>query len=93
VKVVFIQTRDVRGPSDPGEIFEQHYVREDDTITLTHPDGAPLRRSRNELWQVRIGPADNEKAVAKCLLRRMHSAEHPNSKFWQSLPYKPPSIW
>jgi hypothetical protein len=93
VKVVFIQTRPVHGPHDLGQIVERHYTREGDMITLTHPDGAPLRRSRDEKWQVRIGLDENEKAVAKGLLRRMWNTEHPNSKFWQQLPYKPPSIW
>lgn len=93
VKPVFIQTRPVQGAQDLGQIFERHYTRKDDTITLTHPDGVPLRRSRDELWQVRIGPDENEKLVAKGLLRRMYNTEHPNSKFWQPLPYKPPSTW
>jgi hypothetical protein len=93
VKVVFVQTRPVQGSHDLGQIFEQHYTREGDTITLTHSDGAPLRRSRDELWQVRIAPDENEKAVAKGLLRRMYNTEHPNSAFWQPLAYKPPSTW
>jgi hypothetical protein len=92
VKPVFIQIRAAQG-SDPGEIFERHYTRAGNTITLTHPDGTPLRRSRDELWQVRIGPDENEKLVAKGLLRRLYNVEHPNSKFWQPLPYKPPSTW
>jgi hypothetical protein len=92
VKPVFIQIRGAQG-SDPGQIFERHYTRDDDVITLAHADGAPLRRSRAELWQARVGPDDNERAVAKGLLRRMYYTEHPNSEFWQPLPYKPLSTW
>jgi hypothetical protein len=93
VKVVFVQTRPVMGSHDLGQIVEHHYTREGDTITLTYPDGTPLRRSRDEKWQAKIGPGENEKAVAKGLLRRMYNTEHPNSAFWQTLPYKPPSTW
>jgi hypothetical protein len=93
VKAVFVQTRPVQGPQDLGQTFEGYYTRDGDTITLVHPDGVPLRRSRNEKWQVRIGEGENEKAVAKGLLRRMWNTEHPNGRFWQDLPYRPPSTW
>jgi hypothetical protein len=51
VKTVFVQTRPVMGSQDLGQIVERHYTRAGDTITLTHPDGTPLRRSRDEKWQ------------------------------------------
>jgi hypothetical protein len=92
VKPVFIQIRGAQG-SDPGQIHEGYYTRADDVITLTYSDGTPIRRSRDEKWQASVGPDDNEKALAKGLLRRLFNTENPNSEFWQPLPYKPPTIW
>ena len=91
-KPVFIQIRGAQG-ADPGQIHEGYYIRADDVITLTFSDGTPIRRSRDEKWQAQIGPAEDERAVAKGLLRRLFNTENPTSEFWQSLDYPKRSMW
>jgi hypothetical protein len=56
-------------PSDgqPGAIEESHYIVEDGTVTLTDAIGNPLFGERH---QRKLGPEDDEMAVARQLLQQ-----------------------
>src|SRR5262249_59465123 len=45
--------------------------------TLTLPDGTPLRRGRDEKWEMKIPPGENVKLWIHRLVKRQIMAEEP----------------
>ena len=56
-------------------VEEVDFTFEDDKLTLTHKDGAPLLRARNERWERRVAPGESVDVALSRLVKQKRLAE------------------
>jgi hypothetical protein len=92
-KQVTVITANPTGKGDLGACEVGHYVVENDLITMTDSDGAPLRDANTgERISHRMATNENEKTVAKRLTLKLFRSERGDDMAGFSRPLRYPKL-
>lgn len=68
---VYAQIKPSKG-NDPGQVSEGYYTIADGVLTMTRPDGEPVKNpAEHTLYQHRLGPNDSPDVIAVVLTKKV----------------------